>query len=141
MPIYEYECKKCGVVFVMMQAVSAAPLKTCMGIGCAEKENGKVQRLISKSGFVLKGSGWYASDYPSEDRKKGWDEESSQGKPAAPEKEGKEAPAAAGPAEASGAKQAPAAAPAPGPAKKASQKNPYSSGKKKPATSSRASRK
>jgi len=71
MPIYEYECKKCGVVFEMMQAISAKPLKTCMGIGCNEKEDGEVQRLISKSGFVLKGSGWYTSEYPSEDRKKG----------------------------------------------------------------------
>lgn len=140
MPIYEYECKKCGVVFETMQAMSAKPLKTCLGIGCSEKDNGKVQRLISKSGFVLKGSGWYASDYPSEDRKKGWDEESSQGKPKAPAKEGKEAPAnAADSAAASGTKKEPAAA-APGPAKAASQKNPYSSGNKKPKASSKANK-
>lgn len=141
MPIYEYECEKCGVVFEIMQAMKAKPLKTCMGAGCSEKANGKVKRLISKSGFVLKGSGWYASDYPSEDRKKGWDEESSQAKPKAPAKEGKDAPAdAASSADASGSKKEPAAA-APGPAKAASQKNPYSNGSKKPKASSRANKK
>lgn len=141
MPIYEYECKKCGVVFEIMQAMSAKPLKTCMGVGCSEKDNGKVKRLISKSGFVLKGSGWYASDYPSEDRKKGWDEESSQGKPSAPEKEAKETPAGAkSPADASGTKKEPTAAATPGPAKAASQKNPYSSGNKKPKASSKANK-
>ena len=70
MPIYEYECKKCGATFETMQSVSAKPLKTCQGLGCANKDNGKVRRLVSTSGFILKGSGWYASDYPSEDRKK-----------------------------------------------------------------------
>ncbi len=139
MPIYEYECKKCGVVFEMMQAISAKPLKTCMGIGCNEKEDGEVQRLISKSGFVLKGSGWYTSEYPSEDRKKGWDEESKQGKPAPSKTEAKEAPVAAGQADAPVAKKQ--AAPDPGPAKSPNQKNPYSGGKNKPKTSSKAGKK
>jgi len=76
MPIYEYECQKCGVVFEMMQAVSAKPLKTCMGAGCNGRANGKVRRLISAAGFILKGSGWYATDYPSESRKKGVEAES-----------------------------------------------------------------
>ena len=79
MPIYEYECEKCGVTFEAMQAISARPLKTCNGLGCDDKDNGKVHRIVSQSGFILKGSGWYASDYPSEDRKKGWEKES--GKP------------------------------------------------------------
>ena len=141
MPIYEYECKKCGVIFEMMQAMNAKPLKTCMGIGCNNKENGKVQRLISKSGFVLKGSGWYTSDYPSEARKKGWDEESKQGKPAASKTEAKDAPAATGPADDSATKkqEAPASAPKPKPA--TGQKSPYSGSKKKPKTSSKAGRK
>ena len=75
MPIYEYECNKCGVTFEMMQAISAKPLKTCQGVGCDNKANGKVTRLVSASGFILKGSGWYSSDYPSEARKKGWEQE------------------------------------------------------------------
>ena len=74
MPIYEYECEKCNAIFEAMQPVSAKPLKTCNGLGC----NGKVHRLVSASGFILKGSGWYTSDYPSEARKKGWESESQQ---------------------------------------------------------------
>jgi len=139
MPIYEYECKKCGVVFEMMQTMSAEPLKTCLGIGCNDKDNGKVARLISKSGFVLKGSGWYASDYPSDDRKKGWDEESQQGKPEAPKPDGKEVPAPASESADSSAKTPPPA-PAPSPAKPKGPKSPYS-GKKKPKAPSKAGKK
>jgi len=83
MPIYEYECQKCGVVFEMMQAVSAKPLKTCMGAGCNGKANGKVRRLISATGFILKGPGWYATDYPSESRKKGIEKDSKTASPQA----------------------------------------------------------
>ena len=78
MPIYEYKCEKCDATFEAMQSVSAKPLKTCNGMGCNDKENGKVHRLVSASGFILKGSGWYTSDYPSEARKKGWESESQQ---------------------------------------------------------------
>ena len=80
MPIYEYECDKCGVTFEAIQAISAKPLKTCKGLGCNDKDDGKVHRLVSASGFILKGSGWYTSEYPSEARKKGWEQESKQGK-------------------------------------------------------------
>tara|TARA_Y100001960_G_scaffold259107_1_gene278850 strand:- start:16 stop:429 length:414 start_codon:yes stop_codon:yes gene_type:complete len=71
MPIYEYLCKKCEAQFEVMQAISAKPLKNCEVDGC----KGKVERLVSASGFILKGSGWYSSDYPSEARKKGWESE------------------------------------------------------------------
>ena len=128
MPIYEYECKKCGATFETMQSVSAKPLKTCQGLGCANKDNGKVHRLVSTSGFILKGSGWYASDYPSEDRKKGWE---SEGKPttSAPD-EGNNTPAekvAAPSTAAAPAAEKPVSTPVP---KKTTQKNPYSGGKR-----------
>ena len=71
MPIYEYECEKCNTTFEAMQSVSAKPLKNCTALDC----KGKVHRLVSASGFILKGSGWYTSDYPSEARKKGWESE------------------------------------------------------------------
>ena len=124
MPIYEYECNKCGVTFEAIQAISAKPLKTCKGLGCNDKDNGKVRRLVSASGFILKGSGWYTSEYPSEARKKGWEQESKQGKGGS-----SETPASASSTEASSAK-GPASEPA-APAKKPSQKNPYSRGKSK----------
>ena len=133
MPIYEYECDKCGVTFEAMQAISAKPLKTCNGLGCNDKDNGKVRRIVSASGFILKGSGWYASDYPSEDRKKGWENEGKQSKssddatPAAPAADAK-APAA---------EKKVKAEPAPAPAKKPTAKSPYSSGKSKKAKGSK----
>ena len=132
MPIYEYECDKCGVTFEAMQAISAKPLKTCNGLGCDDKDNGKVRRIVSASGFILKGSGWYASDYPSEDRKKGWEKESKQPKasddaPQAPASDAK-APAAEKKAKAETA---------PTPAKKPIAKSPYSSGKTKKAKGSK----
>ena len=126
MPIYEYECDKCGVTFEAIQAISAKPLKTCQGLGCNDKDNGKVRRLVSASGFILKGSGWYTSEYPSEARKKGWEQESKQGKEGSSEK----APASASSAEASSAKTPAPTKPA-APVKKPSQKSPYSGGKSK----------
>jgi putative FmdB family regulatory protein len=56
MPIYEYKCPKCGVVEVM-QGIKEKPLKKCPNC------KAKVERMISSSSFVLKGSGWYATDY------------------------------------------------------------------------------
>ena len=123
MPIYEYECDKCGVTFEAIQAISAKPLKTCQGLGCNDKDNGKVHRLVSASGFILKGSGWYTSEYPSDARKKGWEQESKQ------DKTDSGTPASAPTTEASSAKT-PASEPA-ALAKKPSQKNPYSAGKSK----------
>ena len=57
MPIYEYECKKCGKVLEVYQQFSDAPLKKC---DCC---SGKLQKLISHSTFHLKGTGWYVTDY------------------------------------------------------------------------------
>ena len=131
MPIYEYECDKCDAVFEAMQAISAKPLKTCKGLGCDDKDNGKVRRLVSASGFILKGSGWYTSEYPSEARKQGWEKDSKQAKPDAPESK----PAA----DASPAKTPapPAQAPAQAQAKKSSAKSPYSGSKPKKAKGSK----
>jgi putative FmdB family regulatory protein len=56
MPIYEYKCNKCGV-FEAMQGIKEAPLKKCPTC------KSKVERQISRGSFILKGSGWYATDY------------------------------------------------------------------------------
>ena len=56
MPIYEYECGKCGV-FELSQRISEAALTKCPT--CRRK----VRRLISNTSFQLKGSGWYVTDY------------------------------------------------------------------------------
>ncbi len=57
MPIYEYECTKCGVTQEVWQKMTDKPIKKC------ESCSGKLQKLISQSTFHLKGSGWYATDY------------------------------------------------------------------------------
>jgi putative FmdB family regulatory protein len=56
MPIYEYNCDKCGV-FEVTQRITENPLRKCPTC------KGKVERIISHTSFVLKGSGWYATDY------------------------------------------------------------------------------
>ena len=56
MPIYEYECGKCGV-FEVSQRISEAALSKCPT--CRRR----VRRLISNTSFQLKGSGWYVTDY------------------------------------------------------------------------------
>ena len=131
MPIYEYECEKCGSVFELIHAVSAAPPKKCETKGC----KGKPRRMVSAGGFILKGDGWYANDYPSESRKKGWEAESRQGKPAAAAESKPEsgpAPKAAAPAPASKTESKPAA--------QASSKNPYTGGKSKTSKGEKASK-
>jgi putative FmdB family regulatory protein len=69
MPIYEYECLRCGAHHEVMQKFSDEPLHVCPGCG------GEVRKLISNTSFVLKGSGWYVTDYASGDRKKAMDSE------------------------------------------------------------------
>ena len=132
MPIYEYECKKCGVTFEAMQNISAKPLKTCSGLGCDDKDNGKVQRVVSASGFILKGSGWYTSDYPSEARKKGWEQESKQSS------QGSDASKVPTPdTKAPATEKTEKTVSTKASTKKPSPKNPYSSGKSKKAKGSK----
>ena len=76
MPTYEYECDACHRVFEVRQRITEAPLTTCDACG------GPVRRLLSPAPFILKGEGWYVTDYPSEARKKAMKSESSD-KPAA----------------------------------------------------------
>jgi len=57
MPIYEYQCKKCGETTEIMQKFSDTPLKKCPACG------GRMAKLMSMNSFQLKGSGWYVTDY------------------------------------------------------------------------------
>ncbi len=57
MPLYEYECKGCKSVFEVLQRINEEPLKKCIHCG------GSVEKLISKSSFQFKGTGWYITDY------------------------------------------------------------------------------
>jgi putative FmdB family regulatory protein len=57
MPLYEYECKKCGHRFERIQRFSDPMVKKCPECG------GKVEQMISAPAVQFKGSGWYVTDY------------------------------------------------------------------------------
>ena len=57
MPIYEYRCASCGEVTEVLQKLHDKPLKRCA------KCSGGLEKLISRSSFHLKGTGWYVTDY------------------------------------------------------------------------------
>jgi putative FmdB family regulatory protein len=70
-PTYEYECGSCHRTFEVRQRISEPALTVCDECG------GPVRRLLSPAPFILKGGGWYVTDYPSEARKKGMNAEKS----------------------------------------------------------------
>jgi len=65
MPVYEYECGSCGGRFEAVQKFSDPLLTSCRLCNA-----GPIRKVLSAPAFVLKGSGWYATDYPSADRQK-----------------------------------------------------------------------
>ncbi len=98
MPTYEYECLSCKYEFEAFQKITDDPLQEC------PRCNGMVRRKISAgSGLLFKGTGFYATDYRSENYKKKASAESperSRGeeKPKSETKEKSEAPKPAKPA-------------------------------------------
>ena len=72
MPTYEYECKKCGHQFETVQSIKDDRLKKCPKSECPDGSGkGKVERLIGAGGGLLfKGSGFYITDYRSDNYKK-----------------------------------------------------------------------
>ena len=59
MPLYEYRCRSCGEQFEVMQKISDPPLRRCKNC------RGRLDKLISRTSFLLKGGGWYAQGYGS----------------------------------------------------------------------------
>ena len=57
MPIYEYECTRCGEIEEVIQKFSDKPLTKC------KRCSGNLHKLVSQSSFHLKGTGWYVTDY------------------------------------------------------------------------------
>jgi putative FmdB family regulatory protein len=83
MPIYEYECQKCGT-FEATQRITEKPLSKCPTC------RGKVKKLISNTSFQLKGTGWYITDYARKDNGKGADKGENGAKSSAESKESKD---------------------------------------------------
>jgi len=57
MPLYEYQCEKCGHRFEKIQKFSDKMVKKCPDCG------GRVEQMISAPAVQFKGSGWYVTDY------------------------------------------------------------------------------
>jgi putative FmdB family regulatory protein len=57
MPLYEYQCTKCGHRFEKIQKFSDKKITKCPECG------GRVEQIISAPAVQFKGSGWYVTDY------------------------------------------------------------------------------
>ena len=91
MPIHEYKCRKCEAVVERIEGTRDRPMRKCPSCG------GKVDQMISSSAFVLKGSGWYATDYGTKSHDNGTGRGKGNGKREPKEKEAAAScPAAAG---------------------------------------------
>ena len=65
MPIYEYQCDKCGHHLEALQKISDKPLRECPECG-----RHRLKRLMSAPLFRLAGSGWYETDFKSDKEQK-----------------------------------------------------------------------
>jgi putative FmdB family regulatory protein len=84
MPIYAYACGACGFKKDVLQKLSDAPLTDCPSCGQPQ-----FSKQLTAPGFVLKGSGWYVTDFregqkkPSDAAAGAADSSGSESKPAA----------------------------------------------------------
>jgi len=77
MPTYEYECKSCGHNFDLFQSMKDSSKRKC-----PKCKKMTLRRLIGPgAGIIFKGSGFYETDYRSNDYKKKADAEKGAGKP------------------------------------------------------------
>ena len=88
MPIYEYQCTKCHHHLEALQKISDKPLRECPECG-----KHALQRMMSAPMFRLAGSGWYETDFKSDQERKrnlaGEKAESSDAAAASPKTEAK----------------------------------------------------
>ena len=83
MPTYDYLCQQCGHEFELFQSMTASPSRKCPQ--CAKHG---LKRLIGKgAGIIFKGSGFYETDYRSENYRTS----AANDKPASEKKSDKEA--------------------------------------------------
>ena len=77
MPIYEYACASCDHHLEALQKISEDPLVFCPE--CGEES---LRKKVSAAAFVLKGSGWYETDFKNSGKEKPKDAKASDGQPA-----------------------------------------------------------
>jgi len=63
MPLYEYECTKCGERLEIRQKISDPPYSRCPKCG------GQMRKLLSAPAIQFKGSGFYKTDYAKSESK------------------------------------------------------------------------
>lgn len=80
MPIYEYQCDKCGDTLEKLQKLGDKPLTDCPECG-----DSALRKLISAPGFRLKGGGWYETDFKKDKQKNLHDSARGKDKSAKPE--------------------------------------------------------
>jgi putative FmdB family regulatory protein len=117
MPTYEYKCDACGNTFEKYQSITSKPIRKCPKCG-----KNKVKRLIGTGGgLIFKGSGFYITDYRSDQYKNAAKSDSgvTTDKPA--EKTDSKPAAEKSPTKAEST--GPAATPAPAPPKKESKRS------------------
>lgn len=83
MPIYEYECLACGEIQEKIQRFTDDPMTTC------EECGGRLKKIISNTSFILKGTGWYKTDYPSSTSRAAIESEKKENKKTEPKPETK----------------------------------------------------
>ncbi|MBL6746809.1 MAG: zinc ribbon domain-containing protein [Pseudomonadales bacterium] len=64
MPIYEYQCEKCGHQLEALQKISDSPL-----LDCPACQEAGLRKQVSAASFRLKGGGWYETDFKTGDKK------------------------------------------------------------------------
>lgn len=93
MPTYQYICEKCDHEFDHFQSIKDDAIKICPQEKCGMKKwgKGKVRRAIGAgAGLIFKGSGFYITDYRSENYKAAAKKESSGGEKKSESKSGGE---------------------------------------------------
>lgn len=73
MPTYGYQCEKCGHEFEFFQPMKDRALATCPEDLCGLERwgKGRVRRQLGAgAGMIFKGSGFYITDYRSENYKR-----------------------------------------------------------------------
>jgi putative FmdB family regulatory protein len=129
MPTYEYVCAKCGHEFEKFQPIADKPLAVCPKDLCAKRKwgKGKVKRKISTGGgLIFKGSGFYITDYRSDNYKESAKKDSAAAKPAGGESKpsGGDSKPSGGETKPSGGESKPAAKPESKPAESKPAKSP-----------------
>ena len=77
MPIYEYACVSCDHHLEALQKMSEDPLVFCPE--CGEES---LRKKVSAAAFVLKGSGWYETDFKNSGKEKPKDAKAGDGQAA-----------------------------------------------------------